>query len=253
MRRILGVLLTAFQASVAMSGNLTYSELDGQKQLVFNELVARSRICMRDAAVARIRGGVRDEEAVRSFAIGICTGSLTTFMTQGISRPKEEVAAYLVVVYNEALRNVPGLTRGGTPGSRDAQAQPAPEKQSESERLVDSIRSAAQVKARVRDSLAAIDTCPSGSCINTNSTEICTYVGALDVRAAGAISSADQLRQEPDIRIARDDLNLFKAIWAQCKPTSYQFWNYPSVLHVAYDADEEADRQIRRALGIAKR
>jgi hypothetical protein len=121
--------------------------------------------------------------------------------------------------------------------------------ETEVENYIKSIRSVEQVKASIRRHLTA--ECGTGSCVNTTTTEICTLTGALDVRAGNSISSGDpKFTTRPDIPISRPDLELFQLIWSQCKPTSYQYWNYGTVLHVAYDPEPEIDKTIRRALGI---
>jgi hypothetical protein len=133
-------------------------------------------------------------------------------------------------------------------------AAAAADSATESQKFVDAIQSVDQVKAGVRESLSAIDhDCAVGSCANANATQICRYTAALDVQVGGAITATDP-RQRRDARfsISPSDLSLFQRIWAQCKPTSYQFWNYPDVLHVWYAADPAADAQIRQALGMTK-
>ena len=119
----------------------------------------------------------------------------------------------------------------------------------EVEKFVKSLRSVEQVKELVRDHITA--ECGTGSCVNNITTEICTLVGALDIRLGNSISSNEpKFFSQPDFPVSQRDLRTFKQIWSQCKPTTYQYWNYGQVLHVAYDPDPRIDVEIRRGLGI---
>lgn len=119
------------------------------------------------------------------------------------------------------------------------------------EKYVNSIQSVDQVKQQLRDAFESLDTCPSGSCVNTNTTEICELVGALDARLDSAITGTmTSPTPKPAFLISSGDLKLMKLIYAQCKPTNYQYWNYPTVLHVGYAPSKEANAKIRKALGV---
>lgn len=121
---------------------------------------------------------------------------------------------------------------------------------SDIQKFVDSIRSANQVKTAVRNDLLGVDSCGTGSCENNNATDICDHVAALDIKLAGAISDVSR-RGGGDFNIDNSDLQLFRAIWSACKPTSYQFWNYGRLLHVWYQPDPVTDAKVRAALGVA--
>lgn len=127
---------------------------------------------------------------------------------------------------------------------------PASSDESDVEKYVASIQSSQQVKNRIRSALTA--DCGTGSCLNNNATEICSLLGALALRSDGLISNTvPGYRGKPEVPITNADLALFKKIWRNCRPTTYQYWNYGTVLHVAYDAPPQEDEEIRRALGIA--
>lgn len=117
--------------------------------------------------------------------------------------------------------------------------------------FVDSLHSVDQVKAAIAANLQAMDACAAGSCVNTNATQICEYAGALDVQLAGALSDPRGAHRGARLEVSPSDLHLFRMIWSECKPTSYQFWDFGHVLHVWYDADPATDAKIRSALGIA--
>lgn len=54
-------------------------------------------------------------------------------------------------------------------------------------KLVDSIKSVAQVKKELKETFENLDQCSSGSCFNSASTYVCELVGALDVKMNGRI------------------------------------------------------------------
>lgn len=116
-------------------------------------------------------------------------------------------------------------------------------------KLVDSIKSVAQVKKELKQTLEALDQCGVGSCFNSTSTYICELVGALDVKVNGRIIG-EMSGSNSNFPITASDLKLMKKIFSQCKPTNYQFWNWNTVLHVSYIPNTQVDRQIRAALGV---
>lgn len=119
------------------------------------------------------------------------------------------------------------------------------------EQLVNSIRSVEQVKEDLKNTFQRRDECPGGSCWNSTSSAICATVAALDVQVNGQILNDMILNDsEGNIPINQADLDLMKLIFSQCKPTNYQYWNWPMMLHVVYAPSDEADEQIRRGLGL---
>jgi hypothetical protein len=116
-------------------------------------------------------------------------------------------------------------------------------------KLVDSIKSVAQVKKELKQTFETLDQCGVGSCINSTSTHICELVGALDVKVNGRIIG-ESSGSNSNFPITASDLRLMKKIFSQCKPNNYQFWNWGSVLHVSYIPNTQVDRQIRAALGV---
>jgi hypothetical protein len=117
------------------------------------------------------------------------------------------------------------------------------------QKYVPSIRSSEQVKEAVRDALNA--GCGTGTCMNNNATAICAVVGALDIQSNGSISDEYSGKSsKPKFPVPATDLQLFLRIWKQCRPTSYQFWNYGTVLHVWYDPEPREDVAIRHLLGV---
>jgi hypothetical protein len=117
------------------------------------------------------------------------------------------------------------------------------------EQYVASIRSVHQVKQSIITALNA--ECATGNCENNNATEICSLVGALDVRTGNLITTMDKNHiAKPEIAISISDIQLFKRIWKQCRPSSYQYWNYGTILHVVYEFDPNEDAEIRKLLGL---
>jgi hypothetical protein len=120
--------------------------------------------------------------------------------------------------------------------------------------LVDSIKSVNQVKEALRNTLESLDECGIGSCFNDRKTQICELVGALDVRVNGKISDGMQLNDaEQYIDISENDLKLMKIIFNNCKATTYQYWNFDSILHVSYLPSSIDDQHIRNALMVKKK
>jgi len=123
---------------------------------------------------------------------------------------------------------------------------------STTEKLVKSITSVAVAKSKLRAALTGTDSCQVGSCINYYTTYICEIVAALDVKVNGAIIG-DMTGSKPDFKISANDLRHMKKLFAQCKPTNYQYWNYNSVLHVGYSPSNKADAKIRKYLGVKRK
>lgn len=119
--------------------------------------------------------------------------------------------------------------------------------------LIDSIRSVEQVKQDLRLAFQEREQCKVGSCWNMMSTRICEMVAALDVQVNGQIvGGMTSVGSEGNIPISAEDLALMKLIFSQCKPTNYQYWNWPMLLHVVYSPSAEIDQEIRRRLGLAR-
>ncbi len=129
--------------------------------------------------------------------------------------------------------------------------EPAPG-QSDLQGFVDSIESVEQVKEDLRQTLEFREECAVGSCVNMAGTSICESVAALDVQVNGQIvGGMTSVGSEGNIPISVSDLELMKLIFSQCKPTNYQYWNYPMILHVWYVPSDEVDQQVRQGLGLS--
>ena len=115
--------------------------------------------------------------------------------------------------------------------------------------FVATVKSVADAKSKLRSAFVSLDRCQVGSCSNETSILICEIVGALDVKVDGQIVGAMSLGSET-IGISPEDLRYMKELFAQCKPTNYQYWNYDRVLHVGYSPDDNADARIRKYLGL---
>jgi len=115
---------------------------------------------------------------------------------------------------------------------------------------VAAITSVKQIKNQLRATLQELDQCGVGSCANAASTSICEQVGALDVRVDGKIIGAATGFTDRVLPISPTDLKLMKLVWSQCQPTNYQYWNFPQILHVAYNPSPKADAAIRKGLGV---
>lgn len=128
----------------------------------------------------------------------------------------------------------------------------ASEPESRHEGFLRSIRSVNDVKDAVRSAIHAIDReCPSGSCVESNSIQICAMTAGLDIRTEFAITApGSKGMRGGELPIGQSDVELFRLIWRQCKPTTYQYWNYPMLVHVSYEPDQSSAERIRRALNI---
>ena len=122
----------------------------------------------------------------------------------------------------------------------------------EAVKLANAITSVKVAKAMLRDALIESDGCLVGSCFNNATTYICEIVAALDVKVSGVIIG-EMTGDKPNFVISADDLRHMKELFAQCKPTNYQYWNYNSVLHVGYRPSEKSDAEIRKYLGIKRK
>jgi hypothetical protein len=119
------------------------------------------------------------------------------------------------------------------------------------QKFVDSIKSTEQVKSAIKGFISNIDQCAVGSCFNFNSTAICEWVAALDVQVNGQIiGDFTSVGSQGKVAISSSDLSLMRDVFSQCKPTNYQYWNYPSMLHVYYVPKPDIDKKVRKALGI---
>lgn len=115
--------------------------------------------------------------------------------------------------------------------------------------FVKQYRTIATVKQALRTTFTELDACPSGSCENGNSMLICEIVAALDVNMNGIIIDS-MTSESTKVTLPAQDLRMMKLLFAQCKPTNYQYWNYSSMLHVGYRPSQTADVSIRRYLGV---
>lgn len=117
--------------------------------------------------------------------------------------------------------------------------------------FVDAIKSVATVKEYLRDLVAESRQCLSGSCWNMTGGAICSYVGALDLKVDDLITGTFKPEErKPEIPISEADILLMRLIFSQCKPTNYQYQNYPTVLHVIYEPSKKMGAQIAKALGV---
>jgi len=119
--------------------------------------------------------------------------------------------------------------------------------------FVNSLKSVREAKEAIRDSLVAISKdCPSGTCVETNSIEICNWTAAVDIRTNYLITNTGR-STNPAISISKADVELFRLIWSQCKATHAYYWNFERLLHVSYMPTEAADQEISRRLGLGTR
>jgi hypothetical protein len=116
--------------------------------------------------------------------------------------------------------------------------------------LIEAIQSVDQVKKAIKRSIEGINECQAGSCYNSRSRQICEMVAALDVKINGLIINEMKTLGKTGLPISENDLALMLQIFQQCRPTNYQYWQYPYLLHVIYSPLPQADQQIRKLLGI---
>ncbi|MFB1486961.1 MULTISPECIES: hypothetical protein [unclassified Thiocapsa] len=120
-----------------------------------------------------------------------------------------------------------------------------------SDKLIASINSVEVAKNEIRSAMAESDNCPTGSCMDSWYTMICDIVAALDVNVAGKILDPYTMTGgESKFAISSYDVRHMKEIFAQCKPTNYQYWNHGELLHVVYRPDEKSSLEIDEYLGI---
>lgn len=127
---------------------------------------------------------------------------------------------------------------------------PAAAQAQDLQNYVDSIQSVEQIKQDIRDTMQMRDECGVGSCYNFTSTSICAAVGALDIRVDGKILEQGSGWSDQVLPISETDLALMQQIFAQCRPSNYQYWNFDRMLHVLYSPTPEADAAIRQQLGL---
>jgi hypothetical protein len=100
--------LLAFSSS-ALAADLTYDPAIAARAATLRDLELRTRICIRDGAVAMLRMGQRDSDQIVAFAINTCAGPLVTQLTTVDGRPVAEAQAYAKALAFEALARVPDL------------------------------------------------------------------------------------------------------------------------------------------------
>jgi hypothetical protein len=128
---------------------------------------------------------------------------------------------------------------------------PAIAQESDLQQQIDRITSVEQVKEELAELIRSSDQCGVGSCFNASRTAVCNTVAMLDVQVNGQIlNDMTSVGNPGKIAIAPKDLQLMRDIFSQCKPTTYQYWNYNSILHVYYVPTGAIDRSVRQALGI---
>ena len=130
--------------------------------------------------------------------------------------------------------------------------------EAETRAYVESIKSVAQVKKEIRAALT--ENCGTGHCWNSQATQICNAVAALDVKLDYAITGTTFTGPQPEavpsessgspMKASKADLGLMKLIFSQCKPTNYQYWSFGSILHVIYAPTPKVDAEVRKRLGI---
>lgn len=151
---------------------------------------------------------------------------------------KQFVTECLRTTYAERMTDVDRM--------REAQSRAGSPKQ-----FVNAIKSVATVKEYLRDLVTESRQCLTGSCWNMTSGAICTYVGALDVRVDYLITGTFKPKErKPEIPISEADILLMRLIFSQCRPTNYQYQNYPTILHVVYEPNKKIGAQIAEALGV---
>lgn len=116
-------------------------------------------------------------------------------------------------------------------------------------KFVQQYKTLTETKQALRATFEAMDNCGFGSCVNGNSMLICEIVAALDVNMNGIIIR-EIWSHGKHVSLPAKDLRMMKLLFAQCKPTNYQYWNYSSMLHVGYRPSHAADVSIRRYLGV---
>lgn len=119
------------------------------------------------------------------------------------------------------------------------------------DKFIASIDSVEVAKNEIRNAMAESDNCPTGSCIDGWLTSICDIVAALDVNVAGKILDPYTMTGgEGKLAISSNDVLHMKEIFAQCKPSNYQYWNHGQLIHVIYSPDEQSSLEIAKYLGI---
>ena len=88
-------------------------------------------------------------------------------------------------------------------------------------------------KQMILESFKSLQGCPSGSCDNLFRTTICEQIAAVDIQTGYQISG-EMSGVERKFKLNQSDEALFKKLFSSCRPSSYQFWQFDSLLHVIY-------------------
>ena len=113
--------------------------------------------------------------------------------------------------------------------------------------------SAKKSKQLILESFNDLSQCAVGSCANDRATHICEQIAAVDIQTDYQISNSFTGQRSGAFTLNRADLALFKDLYASCRPTNYQYWNYDSLFHVGYAGDpEKAAAKLKQSLRLKK-
>jgi hypothetical protein len=113
--------------------------------------------------------------------------------------------------------------------------------------FITSIKSAKEVKDKLRTLVIENRGCPSGSCWVATGYDICYRIGALDVKLDYLLSADSSHRKAtPQLDITEAELRHFQLMFAQCK-----LHNFPALLQVVYSPSKAAEKRINAWLGAA--
>lgn len=96
-------ILTALQPAQAAEPPIAYDPARSIKQGQFLQLYARTATCMRQATVAILRQGVREQFPIRSFVVGTCGGNLRVWLVTQDGYSQAEVETLLNHMAGRAL------------------------------------------------------------------------------------------------------------------------------------------------------
>ena len=120
--------------------------------------------------------------------------------------------------------------------------------ESEQTQFIQQFNSAKKSKILILESFDSLQQCGVGSCDNAYRTDICEQVAAVDIQTGYQITG-DVGGADVKFKLHSSDLALFKDLYASCKPTSYQYWNFDSLFHVVYNSDaEKAVDNLKKSL-----
>lgn len=91
--------------------DLKYDPQEAIRAAQLNNLVAQTRLCLREGTRDQLQWGNRNSTAIVAWTSRTCGVPLVVYMAQELHQPTSEGSALVEGMANEELSNVPGLSR----------------------------------------------------------------------------------------------------------------------------------------------